>query len=43
MNHLGHKSIGVGCSNQIQLAQGHHLNANLDLVLPAFVCCIPLL
>ena len=30
-------------SNQMQLAQGHHLNADLALVLPAFGCCIPLL
>ena len=36
-------SIGAGCSNQMQLAQGHHLNADLALVLPAFGCCIPLL
>ena len=27
----------------MQLAQGHNLNANLALVLPAFRCCIPLL
>ena len=27
-------SIGVGCSNQTQLAQGHHINADLALVLP---------
>ena len=27
----------------MQLAQGHHLNANLALVLPAFGCCILLL
>ena len=26
-------SIGAGCSNQMQLAQGHHLNADLALVL----------
>ena len=31
-DYLGHKSIGAGCSNQVQLAQGHHLNANLALV-----------
>ena len=42
-DHLGDKYIGAGCSNQMQLAQGHHLNANLALVLPAFGCCIPLL
>ena len=35
-DHLGHKYIiiGVGCSNQMQLAQGHHLNVDLALVLP---------
>ena len=27
-------SIGAGCSNQMQLAQGHHRNADLALVLP---------
>ena len=27
----------------MQLAQGHHLIADLALVLPAFGCCIPLL
>ena len=32
--------IGVGSSNQTQLAQGHHLNADLALALPAFGCCI---
>ena len=31
------------CSNQMQLAQGHNLNANFALVLPAFGCFIPLL
>ena len=34
--------VAAGCSNQMQLAQGHHLNADLALVLPAFGCCIPL-
>ena len=29
-------SIGAGCSKQMQLAQGHYLNADLALVLPAF-------
>ena len=28
-------SIGAGCSNQIQLAQGHHLNAKCYLHLVA--------
>ena len=36
-------NIGAECSKQMQLAQGHHLNADLVLVLPAFGCCIPLL
>ena len=40
-DHLGHKYIGAGCSNQMQLAQGHHLDADLALVLSAFGCCIP--
>ena len=39
---LGTK-IGAGCSKQVQLEQGHHLNADLVLVLPAFGFCIPLL
>ena len=29
-------SIGAECSNQMQVAQGHHFNADLVLVLPAF-------
>ena len=33
-------SIGKGCSNQMQLAQGNHLNSDLALVLPAIDCCI---
>ena len=34
-DHLGHKYIVAGCSNKMQLAQGHHfiINADLDLVL----------
>ena len=34
-DHLGHKCIGAGCSDQMQLAQGqdlHHLNANMLVV-----------
>ena len=42
-DHLGHMSIGARCSNQMQLAQGHQLNADLFLVLPALGFCIPLL
>ena len=38
-DHLGYNSIGAGSSNQMQLAQEHHLNANLALVLPAFSTC----
>ena len=29
------------CSNQMQLVQRHHLNADLALMLPAFGCCTP--
>ena len=36
-------SIGVGCINQMQLAQGHHFNADLALVQATFGCCILLL
>ena len=35
------RCIGVGCSNQMQLAQEHHLSVILALVPPAFGCCIP--
>ena len=38
---LGHKSIGAGCSNQMQVAQGQDLDCGL--VQAAFGCCIPLL
>ena len=30
----------AGCSNQMQLAEGHHLNTDLALVLPALGCCL---
>ena len=36
-------SIGVGCSNQIQVAQGQDLHYGSALVQAAFGCCIPLL
>ena len=36
-------SIGAGCSNQIQVAQGQDLHYGGALVQVAFGCCIPLL
>ena len=32
--------VGAGCSNKLQVAQGHILQQALALVLPAFGCCI---
>ena len=41
--HLEHTYIGAGCSNQMQLAHGHHLNADFAIVQPAFgVLCFVL-
>ena len=41
--HLEHTYIGARCSNQMQLAHGHHLNADFALVQPAFgVLCFVL-
>ena len=42
-SHLGHNSIGAGCSNQIQVTQGQDLHWGGALVQAAFGCCIPLL
>ena len=40
-HHLGTSIIGVGYSNQIQVAQGQDLHYGGALVQAAFGCCIP--
>ena len=34
----GHKYIGAGCSNQMQFAPRHHLNADLALACATYTC-----
>ena len=38
-DHLGHKSIRAGCSNQMQVAQGQDLHGGGALVQAVFGCC----